>query len=111
MNGRNQAAATESRLAMVKTLTGTAAEEDEEDGAITVGVDGREESMHVAGGTSEEDIMAMMGFSGFGTTKGQQVECNQNSSAVGTVSKHKKRVYRQYMNRRGGFNRPLQKMN
>jgi hypothetical protein len=43
--------------------------------------------------------------------QGTQVECNRSSSAVGTVSKHKKRVYRQYMNRRGGFNRPLQKMN
>ena len=67
--------------------------------------------VQVPGGTSEEDVMAMMGFAGFGSTKGKPVESNQHSSAVGTVAKHKKRVYRQYMNRRGGFNRPLQKMN
>lgn len=63
------------------------------------------------GGTTEEDVMAAMGFASFGSTKGKQVDCNKETSAVGTVSKHKKRVYRQYMNRKGGFNRPLQKLN
>lgn len=53
----------------------------------------------------EAEMMALMGFGGFGTTQGQQVEDpNANVSAV-----HKKttRRARQYMNRPGGFNRPL----
>lgn len=50
------------------------------------------------------DAMAsMMGFGGFGSTKNQKVLGNN----VGTVRKEKKSEYRQYMNRVGGFNRPL----
>lgn len=49
------------------------------------------------------DMAAMMGFGGFGSTKGQKVLGNN----VGAVSKEKKTEYRQYMNRVGGFNRPL----
>lgn len=49
------------------------------------------------------DMQAMMGFGGFGTTKGQKVSGN-NAYAV---HKEKKTVYRQYMNRTKGFNRPL----
>lgn len=48
-------------------------------------------------------MQAMMGFGGFGTTKGKQVAGNN----VGAVRKEKKTEYRQYMNRQGGFNRPL----
>ena len=48
-------------------------------------------------------MQAMMGFGGFGTTKNQKVAGN-NASAV---HKDKKTEYRQYMNRQGGFNRPL----
>ncbi|KAI1342087.1 hypothetical protein F5Y15DRAFT_374167 [Xylariaceae sp. FL0016] len=55
----------------------------------------------------EDDAMnamqAMMGFGGFGTTKGTKVVGNN----VGGVRKEKKTEYRQYMNRVGGFNRPL----
>ena len=51
-----------------------------------------------------------MGFGGFGTTKGKAVEDNQSSAARGASSKNKGRKYRQYMNRKGGFNRPLDKM-
>ena len=55
----------------------------------------------------EEDGMdamqAMLGFGGFGTTKGQKVLGN----SAGAVRKEKKTEYRQYMNRVGGFNRPL----
>ncbi|KAL0580256.1 hypothetical protein V5O48_001761 [Marasmius crinis-equi] len=51
-------------------------------------------------------MMAMMGMSGFGTTKGKQVEGNQE----GGVNIKKMRTWRQYMNRRGGFNRPLDKI-
>ncbi len=48
-------------------------------------------------------MQAMMGFGGFGTTKGQKVAGNN----TGSVHKDKKTEYRQYMNRQGGFNRPL----
>lgn len=55
----------------------------------------------------EEDAMdamqAMLGFGGFGTTKGKKIVGNN----VGAVRKEKKTEYRQYMNRVGGFNRPL----
>jgi len=57
---------------------------------------------------NEEDsaIAAFMGVSGFGSTKGKQVEGNQE----GGVDVKKVRTWRQYMNRRGGFNRPLDKI-
>ena len=48
-------------------------------------------------------MQAMMGFGGFGTTKNQKVAGNN----TGAVYKAKKTEYRQYMNRVGGFNRPL----
>ncbi|KAH7152084.1 hypothetical protein B0J13DRAFT_547571 [Dactylonectria estremocensis] len=48
-------------------------------------------------------MQAMMGFGGFGTTKNKKVAGNN----VGGVKKEKKLEYRQYMNRQGGFNRPL----
>ncbi|KIK49309.1 hypothetical protein CY34DRAFT_70153 [Suillus luteus UH-Slu-Lm8-n1] len=54
----------------------------------------------------EEDMMAAMGLAGFGTTKGKHVEGNQE----GFVDIKKIRTWRQYMNRRGGFNRPLDKV-
>jgi U4/U6.U5 tri-snRNP-associated protein 3 len=50
-----------------------------------------------------DDMAAMMGFGGFGTTKGKKVLGNN----VGAARKEKKTEYRQYMNRVGGFNRPL----
>lgn len=55
----------------------------------------------------EDDTMAamqaMMGFGGFGTTKQKKVLGND----IGGIRKEKKTEYRQYMNRVGGFNRPL----
>ncbi len=48
-------------------------------------------------------MQAMMGFGDFGTTKNKKVVGND----VGAVRKEKKSEYRQYMNRQGGFNRPL----
>jgi U4/U6.U5 tri-snRNP-associated protein 3 len=48
-------------------------------------------------------MQAMMGFGGFGTTKNKKIAGNN----VGGVRKEKKSEYRQYMNRQGGFNRPL----
>ncbi|THG99769.1 hypothetical protein EW026_g2650 [Hermanssonia centrifuga] len=58
--------------------------------------------------TTEDDaaMMSMMGMAGFGTTKGKHVEGNQE----GSVDIKKMRTWRQYMNRRGGFNRPLDKI-
>lgn len=50
-----------------------------------------------------DDMAAMMGFGGFGTTKGKKVLGNN----TGAMRKEKKTEYRQYMNRVGGFNRPL----
>lgn len=59
-------------------------------------------------GLKEENEMLakMMGFSSFDSTKGKQVPGNN----VGAVNVSKKRKYRQYMNRKGGFNRPLDKV-
>ena len=51
-------------------------------------------------------MMKIMGFTGFNTTKNKQVD-NNDVSAIHTNSKRK---YRQYMNRKGGFNRPLDAM-
>uniref|UniRef100_A0A336KUR6 U4/U6.U5 small nuclear ribonucleoprotein 27 kDa protein n=1 Tax=Culicoides sonorensis TaxID=179676 RepID=A0A336KUR6_CULSO len=51
----------------------------------------------------EQEMMKTMGFTGFSTTKGKKVEGND----VGEVHVILKRKYRQYMNRKGGFNRPL----
>jgi U4/U6.U5 tri-snRNP-associated protein 3 len=48
-------------------------------------------------------LHTLMGFTGFKTTKNQKVPGND----VYGVRKEKKTVYRQYMNRVGGFNRPL----
>ena len=51
----------------------------------------------------------MMGFSGFGTTQGTTADANKGTASgkgfirVATST----RQYRQYMNRAGGFNRPL----
>ncbi|KAG6845731.1 hypothetical protein H0H87_004997 [Tephrocybe sp. NHM501043] len=74
---------------------------------------------------NDDDVamMAMMGLSGFGSTKvsfpypledhilkhllqGKAVEGNQE----GAAHVKKQRTWRQYMNRRGGFNRPLDKI-
>jgi len=54
----------------------------------------------------EAAMMAMMGVASFGSTKGKQVTGNQE----GGVGVKKVRTWRQYMNRRGGFNRPLDKI-
>ncbi|GFZ49696.1 hypothetical protein JCM24511_07098 [Saitozyma sp. JCM 24511] len=57
-------------------------------------------------GGMDPAMAAMMGFGGFTTTKGKSVGPN----ADGGANVHKQRTWRQYMNRRGGFNRPLEKM-
>lgn len=59
----------------------------------------------------EEQMRMLLGFSGgFGSTSGKAVEDNKKSAAKGAANKTKARKYRQYMNRKGGFNRPLDKM-
>mmetsp|Transcript_7130 Transcript_7130/g.13509 ORF Transcript_7130/g.13509 Transcript_7130/m.13509 type:complete len:169 (-) Transcript_7130:52-558(-) len=58
----------------------------------------------------EEQLQKLLGFGGFESTKGRAVEDNQKSLARGAAAKHKARKYRQYMNRKGGFNRPLDKI-
>lgn len=58
----------------------------------------------LAGKTAEEiEMMKMMGFCGFDSTKNKKVDGNE----AGEVHVILKRKYRQYMNRKGGFNRPL----
>ncbi|KAJ9131115.1 hypothetical protein NKR23_g11878 [Pleurostoma richardsiae] len=72
----------------------------------------REDRMETEEEDEEEVVMddegldamqAMMGFGTFGSTKGKKIPGND----VGAVRKEKKTEYRQYMNRVGGFNRPL----
>jgi U4/U6.U5 tri-snRNP-associated protein 3 len=48
-------------------------------------------------------LRAIMGFAGFRSTKNTKVPGND----IYAVRKEKKTEYRQYMNRVGGFNRPL----
>ena len=57
----------------------------------------------------EAALRQLLGFDGFGTTKLKPVADNHESAAKGACQKRMKRTYRQYMNRRGGFNRPLDK--
>lgn len=58
----------------------------------------------------EEQMRKLLGFNGFGSTKGEAVADNQTTAARGVAAKNKARKYRQYMNRKNGFNRPLEKM-
>ena len=59
----------------------------------------------------DERMNLLLGFSGnFGSTKNQKVDDNHKTHAAGVVAKNKARKYRQYMNRKRGFNRPLDKM-
>ncbi|TRY96903.1 hypothetical protein DNTS_021502 [Danionella cerebrum] len=57
-------------------------------------------------GKTEEEIemMKLMGFGSFETTKGKKRDGSVKAFAVNVSQKRK---YRQYMNRKGGFNRPL----
>ena len=54
-------------------------------------------------------MQRMMGFSGFSTTQGKKAKANEGTAAEkGFIRKGTSaRQYRQYMNRKGGFNRPL----
>ena len=54
---------------------------------------------------ADADMAVMMGFGGFGTTQGKHVD--DPNANVSSVRKKTTRRARQYMNREGGFNRPL----
>merc|ERR1712190_326036 len=51
----------------------------------------------------DQMLVKMMGFSAFDSTKGK----DHSGSDLSDVKRASKRQFRQYMNRRGGFNRPL----
>lgn len=92
------------RVALVKRITqGDASDEEENEKETTEGDLGEYEN-------NAEEIAKLLGFGGFGTTKNKVVEDNHTGAASGAVSKHKERKYRQYMNRKAGFDRPLQSM-
>lgn len=58
--------------------------------------------------TEEEKLMRQMGFAQFNTSKGKLVKSNHLGPAKGAVKrKPVKRKFKQYMNRRGGFNQLL----
>mmetsp|Transcript_42322 Transcript_42322/g.62807 ORF Transcript_42322/g.62807 Transcript_42322/m.62807 type:complete len:164 (-) Transcript_42322:420-911(-) len=85
------------------------AELDAQKRAKTQIVEVKEEELE--GLSMEQQMQALLGFSGgFDSTKEKKVEDNHTSAAKGVAQKHKARKYRQYMNRKGGFNRPLEKM-
>lgn len=75
----------------------------DEDGHKDDDDDDDEGEVEVEGDDDLAAMQAMMGFGGFGTTKGKKVVGNN----AGGVRKEKTVEYRQYMNRQGGFNRPL----
>ena len=68
--------------------------------------EGKEELVGGAGEDDEAAQMAkLMGFSGFDTTQNKHV--NDPNANISGVFKKTKREARQYMNRPGGFNKPL----
>ncbi|KAL5628694.1 hypothetical protein BROUX41_002085 [Berkeleyomyces rouxiae] len=92
MNGTNGSTSSHRDSAEPAT-TKAGAVDDEEEEELEIDVDG----------DGMDAMQAMLGFGGFGTTKNKKVAGNN----AGGVSKEKKSQYRQYMNRVGGFNRPL----
>lgn len=103
------------RLELVKRMKG--GDPDEEEAAALAATTFRVKTNTGEEGDEEEDLQAdeeemnrLLGFGGFGSTKGKQVIDNAEGAAAGGAARHKERKYRQYMNRKGGFNRPLSKM-
>ena len=64
---------------------------------------GRSRERILVGVGADPDMISIMGFGGFGSTKGKHV----SGSKGGAVKKKEVTEYRQYMNRSKGFNRPL----
>lgn len=81
--------------------------ENAKDAAASNGVGGALNTNGTQQLSEDMDVMEAFGFAGFGSTKGQKIKENHVSAAKGTVGRIVKRHYRQYMNRPGGFNRPL----
>lgn len=52
-------------------------------------------------------MAAVMGFSTFDSTHGKAIADNHKGPGRGAVHRTLQRKYRQFMNRKGGFNRPL----
>jgi len=71
--------------------------------AVPAGAEGGSGAAGSSAGQEEQDMMKVMGFGTFDSTKNKKVKGNN----VGEVHVVVKRKYRQYMNRKGGFNRPL----
>eukprot|EP00397_Hematodinium_sp_SG-2012_P055305 GEMP01067402.1.p1 GENE.GEMP01067402.1~~GEMP01067402.1.p1 ORF type:complete len:137 (+),score=39.63 GEMP01067402.1:59-469(+) len=71
--------------------------------------DSEDEQARVPRRTPEENpvdevlMSKIMGFASFDTSKGK----DHSDTSLDGVKKTTRRQYRQYMNRRGGFNRPL----
>ena len=57
----------------------------------------------------DTEMMRIMGFGSFNSSKGTHVHDN-DKAAAGTARIKKVHQYRQYMNRRGGFNQSLAKV-
>ncbi|XP_072258898.1 U4/U6.U5 small nuclear ribonucleoprotein 27 kDa protein [Pyxicephalus adspersus] len=81
-------------------------DDDKKDGKDSKVVKERQLAAEDLEGKTEEEIemMKLMGFGSFDTTKGRKVDGSVNAYAINVSQKRK---YRQYMNRKGGFNRPL----
>ena len=108
LSKEEQEAKRQERLALVKRMTQGANSDDEGAGE---GIGGAKEKVEGEEEEDEEAEMArLMGFGDFSTTKGKQIDDNTLGAGAGAVAKHKARKYRQYMNRKSGFNRPLAKM-
>ena len=71
----------------------------------------RDESSESELSEESAEMMRVMGFAKFRTTKGEQKSVEFLGKVDSEVRIVKKRRYRQYMNRRGGFNRPLDPIN
>jgi len=67
----------------------------------------REREERLAKMTPKQQMRELLGFTSFGTTQGKKVESNFDGAARGAVFQPLKREYRQYMHRKGGFNRKL----
>ena len=75
--------------------------------AEPAGTNGSNEPAAEEDADAEIEAMAAMGFpTGFASTAGEEVV--DKRCKVEGINKKEVRKYRQYMNRRGGFNRPLE---
>ncbi|KAJ8025664.1 U4/U6.U5 small nuclear ribonucleoprotein 27 kDa protein [Holothuria leucospilota] len=79
---------------------------DKPETSQNVPVERKELDKETLQGLTDEDqeMYKIMGFVNFDTTKGKKTDSSTNMSDSQILEKRK---YRQYMNRRGGFNRPL----